>query len=176
MLLNVKFSLSLRILGLDHYRFPCSCQAFAYIASRNSPFDPIHLFSRALLNSHWFCHYNENHSFHICLIIKCLIHSLWQAFQYMRLCISILVSFTIPWLVILSTTYFNKLHLDMWVNSSSITHIPIHTILIVCYHSHTRSCRGIHLVIWVLSWTLIHFIAYITNMIINFCSYTQQDG
>ena len=87
-----------------------------------------------------------------------------------------LVSFSIPWLVILSTTYFNKLHLDMGVNSSPITHIPIHTILIACYHSHTRSCCGIHLVIWVLSWTLIHFIAYIPNMIINFCSYTQQDG
>ena len=88
-LVNMKFSMCLRILGLDHYRFPYSCQVFAYIASRNSPFDPIHLFSRALLKSHWFCHYNENHSFHICLIIKYHMQFLWQVFQYMRLCISI---------------------------------------------------------------------------------------
>ena len=84
----MKLSLSLRILGLGHYRFPCSCQAFAYIASRNSPYDPIHLFTRALLNSHWLCHYNENHFFHACLIIKYLMQFLWQAFQNMRLCIS----------------------------------------------------------------------------------------
>ena len=89
MLLNVKFSLSLRILGLDHYRFPCSCQTFAYIVSRNSPFDPIHLFSRALLNSHWILHYNENYFFHTCLIIKYPLQFLWQFFQYMRRCISI---------------------------------------------------------------------------------------
>ena len=89
MLLNVKFSLSLRILGLDHYRFPYSCQAFAYIASRNTPFDPIHLFSRALLNSHWFCYYNENHFFHICLIIKYLMPFLWQVSPNVRLCLSI---------------------------------------------------------------------------------------
>ena len=108
-LFNAKFILSLRILGFDHYRFPCSCQAFAYIASRNSPFDPIHLFSRALLNSHWFCHYNENHLFHACLIIKYLMHSLWQAFQNMRLCISIqLVSFSIPMLVILISTHTHQ--------------------------------------------------------------------
>ena len=88
-LVNMKFSMSLRIFGLDHYRFPCSCQAFAYIASRNSPFDPIHLFSRALLNSHWFCHYNEHHFFHACLIINYHLQFLWQFFRYMRLCISI---------------------------------------------------------------------------------------
>ena len=57
--------------------------------TRNTPFDTIHLSSRALLNSHWFCHYSEKHFFHTCLIIKYLIHSLWKAFQYMRLCISI---------------------------------------------------------------------------------------
>ena len=84
-LLNVKFSLSLRILGLDHYQFPCSRQAFAYIVSRNLPFDPIHLFTRALLNSHWFCHYNEHHFVHACLIIKYHMQFLWQAFQNMRL-------------------------------------------------------------------------------------------
>jgi len=89
MLLNVKFSLSLRILGLNHYRFRYSCQAFAYITSRNSPFDPIHLFSRVLLNLYWFLHYNENHFFHTCLIIKYHLKFLWQFFQYMRLCISI---------------------------------------------------------------------------------------
>ena len=50
---NMKFSLSLRILGLDHYRFLCSREATACIASWNSPFDLIHLFTRALLNSHW---------------------------------------------------------------------------------------------------------------------------
>jgi len=50
---QMKLSLSLRILGLDHYRFPCSHQAVAYAASWNSPFDLIHLFTRALLNSHW---------------------------------------------------------------------------------------------------------------------------
>jgi len=50
---NMKFSLSLRILGLDHYRFLCSRQATASVASWNSPFDIIHLFTRALLNSHW---------------------------------------------------------------------------------------------------------------------------
>ena len=50
---NMKFSLSLRILGLDHYRFLCSCRATASVASWNSPFDLIHLFTRALLNSHW---------------------------------------------------------------------------------------------------------------------------
>ena len=49
----MKFSLSLRILGLDHYRFLCSRQATASVASWNSPFDLIHLFTRALLNSHW---------------------------------------------------------------------------------------------------------------------------
>ena len=50
---NMKFSLSLRILGLDHYRFLCSRQATASVGSWNSPFDLIHLFTRALLNSHW---------------------------------------------------------------------------------------------------------------------------
>ena len=89
MLLNVNFSLYLIIIGLDHYRFPCSCQGFAYIASRNSPFDPIHLFSRAILNSHWFFHYNENHFFRTCLIIKYYMQFICQVFQYMRLCISI---------------------------------------------------------------------------------------
>ena len=49
---NMKFFLSLRILGLDHYRFLCSRQAAASVASWNSPFDLIHLFTRALLNSH----------------------------------------------------------------------------------------------------------------------------
>ena len=39
--------------GLDHYRFPFSRQAVAYVASWNSHFDLIHLFTRALLNSHW---------------------------------------------------------------------------------------------------------------------------
>ena len=86
---NTKFSMSLRILGLDHYRFLCSCQAFAYIASRNSPFDPIHLFSRAILNSHWFFHYNENHFFRTCLIIKYLMPFLWQVSPYVRLCLRI---------------------------------------------------------------------------------------
>ena len=132
MLLNVKFSCSLRI-RLDHYRFPCSCQAFAYIASRNSPFDTIHLFSRALLNSHWFCHYNENYFFHSCLIIKYLMHSLWQAFQNMRLCISIqLISLSIPLLVIFISTQINKLYLDIRINSSSSIHIPIHMTTISC--------------------------------------------
>ena len=174
-LFNVEFSLSLRILGLDHYLFSCSHQVFAYVVSRNLHFDPIHLFIRSLWNYIDFCHYNENHFFHACLIIKYHMHFLWQAFQNMRLRISIqLISFTIPELV--NTTRFNKLHLDIGVNSSSLTHIPIHTVIIACYHSHTRSCRGIHLVIWALSWTLIHYITYITNMIINSCSYTQQDG
>ena len=50
---NMKSSLSLRIFGLDHYRFLCSRQATASIASRNSPFDLIYLFTRVLLNSHW---------------------------------------------------------------------------------------------------------------------------
>ena len=50
---NMKSSLSLRILGLDHYRFLCSREATACIASWNSPFDLIHLFRRALLNSYW---------------------------------------------------------------------------------------------------------------------------
>ena len=106
MLLNVKLSLSLRILGLGHYRFPCSCQAFAYIASRNSPFDPIHLFSRALLNSHWFLHYNENHFFHTCLIIKYHLQFLWQFFQYMRLCISIQ-----PCLILNTLTCYFEYHI-----------------------------------------------------------------
>ena len=42
-----------RIPRLDHYRFPCSRQAVACVASWNSPLDLIHLFTRALLNSHW---------------------------------------------------------------------------------------------------------------------------
>ena len=50
---NMRFYISLRILGLDHYRFLCSRQVTAYVASWNSPFDLIHLFTRALLNSHW---------------------------------------------------------------------------------------------------------------------------
>ena len=50
---NMKFFLSLRILGLDHYRFLCSRQATASVASWNSSFDLIHLFTRALLNSYW---------------------------------------------------------------------------------------------------------------------------
>ena len=86
---NMRFYISLRILGLDHYRFLCSCQAFAYIASRNTPFDTIHLSSRALLNSHWFCHYNEHHFFHACLIINYHLQFLWKIFQYRRLCIII---------------------------------------------------------------------------------------
>jgi len=49
----MKFSLSLRILGLDHYQFLCLRQATASVASWNSPFNLIHLFTRALLNSHW---------------------------------------------------------------------------------------------------------------------------
>ena len=57
--------------------------------TRDSPFDPIHLFTRVLLNSHWFFHYNENHFFHTCLIIKYHMQFLWQVFQYMRLYISI---------------------------------------------------------------------------------------
>ena len=88
-LVNIKFSLSLRILGLDHYQFPCSRQAFAYVVSRNTPFDLIHLFTRALLNSHWFCHYNEHHFFHAYLIINYLIHSLWQVSPTVRLYLSI---------------------------------------------------------------------------------------
>ena len=88
-LFNVKFSLSLRILGFDHYQFSCSHQAFAYIVSRNSPLDLIHLFTRPLLNLHWFCHFNEHHFFHACLVIKYHVQFLWQVFRYMRLCISI---------------------------------------------------------------------------------------
>ena len=132
-LVNMKFSMCLRILGLDHYRFPYSCQAFAYIASRNMPFDPIHLFSRALLNSHWFCHYNENHFFHVCLIIKYFMHSLWQAFQNMRLCISIqLVSKIWHACHFDFHTHINKLHLGIRINSSSLIHIPIYMTTIAC--------------------------------------------
>ena len=87
-LFNVEFSLSLRILGLDHYLFSCSHQVFAYVVSRKLHFDPIHLFIRSLWNYIDFCHYNENHFFHACLIIKYHMHFLWQAFQNMRLCIS----------------------------------------------------------------------------------------
>jgi len=120
----------------------------AYIVSRNSPLDLIHLFTRAILNLHWFCHFNEHHFFHACLIIKYHMHFLWQAFQNMRLHISIqLISFTIPELVILNTTHFNKLHLDIGVNSSSLTHISIHMIIVACYYFITRPWRGIHLVL-----------------------------
>ena len=147
-LFNVEFSLSLRILGLDHYRFSCSHQVFAYVVSRKLHSDPIHLFIRSLWNYIDFCHYNENHFFHACLFIKYHMHFLWQAFQNMRLRISIqLISFTIPELVILNTTHFNKLHLDIGVNSSSLTHTSIHMIIVACYYFITRPWRGIHLVL-----------------------------
>ena len=132
-LVNMKFSMSLRILGLDHYRFLCSCQAFAYIASRNTPFDPKHLSSRALLISHWFCHYNEYHFFHACLIINYHLQFLWQYFNIWDYAKAyIFVSFTIPWLVILNSTYINKLHLDIRINSLSLIHIPISMVAVAC--------------------------------------------
>ena len=176
-LFNVKLSLSLRILGLDHYQFSCSRQAFAYVISRNSPFDLIHLFTRALLNSHWFLPLKWK-PFLSCLLDHRISHTfLMTSFPtYETMHKHTIVSFTIPLLVILNTTYFNKLHLDIGVNSSSLTHISIHMIIVACYYFITRPWRGIHLVIWALSWTLIHFVTYITNMIIISCSYTQQDG